>query len=270
MFAIICTQDDNHCLRRLLTQQEQADWWKLLGGCRNDGSCPDAQHQVGCSMLCICLFPLQSVCWLHHHSAQHAWMVVSHFSFCPSSLCPSCLPFFVSCKLTVDIDCCFSSRIRLRCYMSVYTTTAPCCLCLGACSIVLHVQCKGAAAFCKASKTTFKPRGWIQSICELQASLQSLPHDLFAFTLQANVGHVSATKPHMQHLRCLIIHTLCLQDLVFLHQPYLLDSVWPDHQSSRQLGHAVYATKWGAATCLWGCLDIVWLPVSTFFLLSTA
>ena len=64
------------------------------------------------------------------------------------------------------------------------------------------------------------------------------------------LASVLATKPRMQHLRCLIIYTLCLQDLVFLHQPYLLDSVWPDHQSSRQLGHAVYATKWRAATCL--------------------
>ena len=44
--------------------------------CRNDGGRFDAQYQAGCRVLSILLLPLQFVCWLHHHSTKHAWLVV--------------------------------------------------------------------------------------------------------------------------------------------------------------------------------------------------
>lgn len=115
---------------------------------------------------------------------------------------------------------------------------------------VQHVHCKGAAAFCKASKIAFKALDEYRTFASCRHLCKVCLMTCLLSRYMIMLASVSATKPRMQYLCCLIIYTLCLQDLVFLHQPYFLDSVWPDHQSSRQLGHAVYATKWRAATCL--------------------
>ena len=63
------------------------DVWltSLISGCRYDGRGIDTQHQAGSCVLGILLLSIQLICWLHHHAAQHAWLVVS----CPLALCCS-------------------------------------------------------------------------------------------------------------------------------------------------------------------------------------
>ncbi len=56
-----------------------------ITGCRYDGRGVDTQHQAGSCVLGILLLSIQFVCWLHHHAAQHARLVVS----CPLALCCS-------------------------------------------------------------------------------------------------------------------------------------------------------------------------------------
>lgn len=48
-----------------------------ITGCRYDGCGIDTQHKAGSCVLGILLLSIQFVCWLHHHTAQHARLVVS-------------------------------------------------------------------------------------------------------------------------------------------------------------------------------------------------
>ena len=57
----------------------------LITGCRYDGRGIDTQHQAGSCVLSILLLSIQFICWLYHHAAQHARLVVS----CPLAPCSS-------------------------------------------------------------------------------------------------------------------------------------------------------------------------------------
>ena len=133
-------------------------------------------------MLGILLLSVQFICWLYHHSAQHAWLVVS----CPCSL--------LFCKVGMSN--------KIACWSACCHLFVP-----AAFDSAWHQLCRAA-------------------VC----------HSTFGI--------------------------LCIQDLVLIHQPHLLDSVWPDYESSRQLGYIVCLANRGGAACVSGGSHSLWLPVS--------
>ena len=64
--------------------------------CRHAVCGCDTHIAAGCCLLNLTLLPLQSFCWVCHHSTQHAWLVV----------CPCC------CLLDSD-DGSFSTHLPL-------------------------------------------------------------------------------------------------------------------------------------------------------------
>ena len=96
VFAITVTVSSTcYSVLKAIFQHEGCVVW-----CRNAGSCLDAHHSTGSSVLSLPLLTVQCVCWLCYYSTQHARLVVSDKSL------DKWLELLPCCKQQPSLWCC--------------------------------------------------------------------------------------------------------------------------------------------------------------------